>query len=93
MKKEWFAEKIAVECYAGYKGEESPRAFTYLGKRYEIQEILDRWDEEGRSPEGLRQEYFKVKTPDGGVFLMRYTPALQSWALFRHLPVPRFSNN
>jgi hypothetical protein len=109
MKKEWVIDKIEVECYAGYKGEESPRAFTHLGKRYEVEEILDRWYEESPSAQGPRHEYFKVRTAggtasgssnetphetkEGIIFLLRHTPASQSWALFRHVLVPRFSNN
>ena len=41
MKKEWTFEEIEVESYAGYKGEETPRAFTYLGRRYDILEVSD----------------------------------------------------
>ena len=32
----------AVECYAGHRGEESPRAFVMGGKRREIVAILSR---------------------------------------------------
>ena len=42
---EWVFEDIEVESYSGYKGEESPRAFVHLGKRFEVLEILDRWYE------------------------------------------------
>ena len=93
MKKEWVFEEIQVECYSGYKGEESPRAFVYLGKRHEVSEVLDRWYEGSVDPEALRHNYFKVMTEKGGIFLIRYTPRFQSWTLCRHIPAPRFSNN
>src|SRR3970282_2185388 len=35
--------KIRVECYAGYRGEEEPRAFTLGERRMEVRAILDRW--------------------------------------------------
>ena len=93
MEKEWVFEDIDVESYAGYKGQESPRAFVHLARRYEILEILDRWYEGGVDPKALRQDYFRVKTMEGEIFLLRYTPRYQSWTLCRRLPAPRFSNN
>jgi hypothetical protein len=93
MEKEWVFEEIQVESYAGYKGEESPRAFVYLGKRYEVIEILDRWYEGGVDPKALRHDYSRVKTKETEIFLLRYTPRFQSWTLCRRVPAPRFSNN
>jgi len=93
MKKEWILESIEVECYSGYKGEESPRAFFYQGRRFAILEILDRWYEEGRPPPALRYEYFKVKTAEEKILLLRYIPADQTWELCRIVPAPRFSNH
>ncbi len=93
MEKEWIFEDIEVESYAGYKGEESPRAFIHLQKRYEIVEILDRWYEGSVDPKALRHDYFRVKTKEGEVFLLRYTPRFQGWTLCRHVPSPELSNN
>ena len=93
MNKEWVFEDIKVESYAGYKGEESPRAFIHLERRYGIVEIFDRWYEGSLDPAALRHDYFKVKTPGGEIFLIRHTPRYQSWSLCRHVPAPRFSNN
>jgi hypothetical protein len=31
-----------VECYAGYKGEETPRAVTIAGTRFEVLSVLSR---------------------------------------------------
>jgi hypothetical protein len=93
MEKEWVFEEIQVECYSGYKGEESPRTLVYSGKRHEIAEILDRWYEGNLDPTALRHDYFKVKTTDEEVFLIRYTPRYQSWTLCRRLPALRSSDN
>ena len=50
---------VRVDCYAGYKGEETPRRFC-LGERVvEIVELLDRW----LAPD---HAYFKVRGDDGG---------------------------
>ena len=93
MEKEWVFEDIEVESYAGYKGQESPRAFVHLARRYEIVEILDRWVEGGVDPKALRHDYFRVKTQEGEVLLLRFTPRFQSWTLCRRVTAPRFSNN
>lgn len=65
---------VIVECYAGHRGEESPRRF-YLGERVvEINEILDRWlDPEHR--------YFKVRGNDDGVYILRHDSAKEEWEL------------
>jgi hypothetical protein len=93
MKKEWVFEDVAVECYSGYKGEETPRAFIYQNRRFEILEVLDRWYEGGMDSSGVAHNYFKAKTPDGEIFLLRYTPRFQSWTLCRQVPAPHFSDN
>ena len=48
---------FGVECYAGYRGEETPRALFFGARRLEVVEIIDRW----LSPEHL---YFKLRTVD-----------------------------
>jgi hypothetical protein len=35
-------EEVNVESYAGYKGEETPRAVVLEGKRFEVVSILSR---------------------------------------------------
>jgi hypothetical protein len=93
MKKEWVFEEAAVECYAGYKGEETPRAFFYQGRRMEILEILDRWYEGGVDPAGITHDYFKVKTAEGAVFLLRHTPRFRAWTVCREIPSLRQADN
>lgn len=65
---------VKVECYAGHRGEESPRRF-FLGERVvEINEILDRWlDPEHR--------YFKVRGNDDGVYILRHDTVKEEWGL------------
>ncbi|MGB7542800.1 MAG: hypothetical protein WA373_03275 [Burkholderiales bacterium] len=66
--------KIRVECYAGYRGEEEPRAFTLGERRFAIAEILDRW----LAPQ---HRYFKVKADDGRTFVLRHDTASGDWEL------------
>ena len=65
---------IRVECHAGYRGEEEPRAFTLGERRFAVLEIVDRWlDPEHR--------YFKVKVDDGRMFVLRHDTASAQWEL------------
>ncbi|HEU4923544.1 MAG TPA: hypothetical protein VFT23_10770 [Burkholderiales bacterium] len=65
---------IRVECYAGYRGEQEPRAFTLGERRFTMLEILDRWLDP-------RHRYFKVKTDDGRRFILRHDTASDAWEL------------
>jgi len=66
--------KIRAECYAGYRGEEEPRAFTLGERRFGVVEILDRW----LAPD---HRYFKVKADDGCVYVLRHDTRAGEWEL------------
>jgi len=73
--------KVRVQCYAGHRGEEEPRAF-YLGdRRIEVMEIIDRW----LSPD---HRYFKVRAFDGSAYILRHDETAGEWemTLFSRLP-------
>jgi len=74
-------ERIQVECYSGYKAKERPVAFTYQGRRREVKEIIDRWYEGGLDPTRPEIDYFKVKTTDGQVFILRYLTLFDAWSI------------
>ena len=65
---------LRVECYAGYRGEETPRALVIADGRVVVDEILDRW----LAPD---HRYFKVKGDDGDVYLVRQDTASGAWEL------------
>ncbi|MDJ0722658.1 MAG: hypothetical protein QNJ04_13570 [Desulfobacterales bacterium] len=66
--------QIDVVCYAGYRGEETPRRFR-LGDRYrDVTEVLDRW----LAPD---HRYFKLKTDDSGVWILRHDTIREFWEL------------
>ena len=57
---------MKVECYAGYRGEETPRRF-YLGKRcVEVVDVLDRWLDPAH-------RYFKLRGDDNGIYILRHS--------------------
>lgn len=66
--------QIQVECYAGYRGEETPRRFRLGTKKIEVQEILDRW----MAPD---HRYFKVLGDDNAVYILRHDAESWSWDL------------
>lgn len=74
-------EVIAVECYSGYKANERPMAFSFQGRRREIAEILDRWYEGDLQAGRPQVNYFKVKTVEGAVFLLRYVSLFDAWSI------------
>ena len=65
---------VQVECYAGYRAEEEPRAFTLGERRFEVVAILDRW----LSPD---HRYFKIKADDGNTYILRLDTATGDWTL------------
>ena len=74
-------EQVQVDCYSGYKANERPTAFTYQGHRLEISEIIDRWYEGGVKPDQPVIDYFKVRTSEGQVFLLRYLSLFDAWSV------------
>lgn len=66
--------KIRVECYAGYRGEEEPRAFTLGERRFVVTELLDRW----LAPD---HRYFKVNAADGCTYVLRHDTRADDWEL------------
>ena len=65
---------VRVECYAGYRGEETPRCFHIGDRRVEVTEVLDRW----LAPE---HRYFKVCGDDGNVYILRHDVTGDCWEL------------
>ena len=74
-------ERTRVECYSGFKANEHPTAFSYQGHRREITEIVDRWHEGGIDPTRPEISYFKVKTAQGGIFMLRYLSLFDAWSI------------
>lgn len=65
---------VTVRCYAGYRGEETPRRFDLGENHVEVREVLDRW----LAPD---HRYFKVLGDDGAVYILRHDPEAERWEL------------
>ena len=66
--------RIAVECHAGHRGEETPRAFTLGERRIEVGEVVDCW----LAPD---HRYFKVTGSDAHTYILRHDPGRDRWGL------------
>jgi len=72
---------VRVECYAGYRGEETPRRFYYRDRRVDVLNVVDRW----LAPD---HRYFKLQTLDG-TFILRHDTGHDNWdlALYKARPL------
>ena len=71
-------EPIEVIAYAGYRGEESPRAFILGGKRIRLRKFFAQWVEEDVVSK-RRFRCFRVKGDDLGNHLLRCDEATGDW--------------
>jgi len=65
---------VGVECYAGHRGEQTPRALILGEQRIAVAEVLDAW----LAPE---HRYFKLKGVDGHTYVVRHDERSNSWQL------------
>ncbi len=66
--------RIRVDCYAGYRGEETPRVIHLDSRQVAVTEVVDRW----LSPD---HRYFKVLGEDGATYIVRHDTATWLWEL------------
>jgi len=72
---------ITVQCYEGFAANESPRAFQWEGRHYEVVRIIDRWYATDRDNATDVNNYFRVRCKDGSVHLIRYNRLFDNWAI------------
>ena len=66
--------EIIVECYSGWRGEETPRRIRMGEREIAVEGILDRW----LSPD---HRYFKFIGDDGGLYIIRHDCREWRWEL------------
>ena len=66
--------KIHVECYAGHRGEQTPRALILGDRRIDVAEVVDAW----LAPE---YRYFKLRGADGKTYPVRQDERSNTWEL------------
>ena len=65
---------VQVDCYAGHRGEETPRRLRFDGRSVELVEVLDCWL-------GIDHRYFKMLGDDGATYILRHDTARERWEL------------
>jgi len=74
--------EVRVDCYAGYRDEETPRRLTMGARHVSVVSIQDRW----LAPD---HRYFKLIGDDGCLYIIRHNPYQGKWQLvfFRDNPL------
>ena len=66
--------RIQVDCYAGYRGEETPCCIRMATYKIEVKKVLDRW----LAPD---HRYFKVLGDDRATYIIRHDTVSDRWEL------------
>lgn len=72
------SEQIIVITYAGYRGDEAPRAFFLNGVKIDVASVLEAWVEETAETR-VRMRFFVVKGSDGQTHTLAYDEELAMW--------------
>jgi hypothetical protein len=65
---------VRVECYSGYKADESPRQLVLATRTLDIVAIEDGWYSPGAT-------YFRVTVSGGDCYVLRHQEAQDVWSL------------
>jgi hypothetical protein len=65
---------VGVECYAGHRGEQTPRTLILGDRRIAVVEVVDAW----LAPD---YRYFKVRGDDGNTYIVRHDEQSNTWEL------------
>ena len=63
---------VGVECYAGHRGEQTPRMLMVGDRRIAVAEVLDAW----LAPD---YRYFKLRGADRDTYLVRHDERSDTW--------------
>ena len=65
--------QVEVVAYSGFRADERPLKLILAGREYRVVELLDKWY-------GPEETWFKVRTDDGGSYILKLSPLL-GWTL------------
>ena len=66
--------QIRVDCYAGYRGEETPCTIRMADNKIEVIKVVDRW----LAPD---HRYFKILGDDEATYIIRHDSVSGQWEL------------
>ncbi len=69
-----FMNHLRVDCYSGYRGEETPLRFWLDARCVTVLKVLDRW----LAPD---HRYFKLLGDDHGAYILRHDPYADVWEM------------
>ena len=72
---------IQVECYAGHRGDQTPRRFLQNDTWVEVEEVVDQWYQVENLPGWPRAEYFRVSDTDQRSYLLKHDQEADGWFL------------
>ena len=78
--------RIQVDCYAGYRGEETPRRIRMATYKIDVNKVLDRW----LAPD---HRYFKVIGDDDATYIIRHDTEKLEWELVFYRAAGGFTGN
>jgi hypothetical protein len=73
-RRSFYTMDVRVECYAGHRGEETPRALVLGERRVGVVDVIDRWLEPDH-------RYFKLRGDDGSTYIVRNDAESGDWTL------------
>jgi hypothetical protein len=65
---------VLAECYAGHRGEQTPRTLILGNRHIAVSEVLDAW----LAPD---YRYSKPRAADGDTYLVRHDERSNTWEL------------
>ena len=71
-------EKIKVDAYSSYRGEETPREFILHGNKVGGVEIVSAWIEQGTGYKPIKR-FFEIKGNDGSIHKIHYDEDKKEW--------------
>ena len=72
---------VKVTCYAGYRGEETPRAIGLESRTIGVKEVRDRWLDP-------THRYFKLLGDDDALYIIRHDVQSGKWELTFYQGLP-----
>ena len=78
--------QIQVDCYSGYRGEETPRCIRMATYKIEVKKVLDRW----LAPD---HRYFKILGDDKAMYIIRHDSVSGQWELVFYRSVNGLAGN
>lgn len=73
---------VSVDCYAGHRGEETPRRVSFGRRTVALVELLDLWL-------GPGHRYFKMRGADHAIYILRHDTRRERWELFFYDAPPK----